>query len=79
MKIMALGLPVVATAAGGTPEVVGDGETGVLVNHRCTRLALVLHALIRDVNKWGRHKRMRRKGFLCSLVKILYCAKLNMS
>ena len=31
LEAMAAGVPVIATAAGGTPEVVRDGETGILV------------------------------------------------
>ncbi|HEY8002315.1 MAG TPA: glycosyltransferase [Solirubrobacterales bacterium] len=49
MEYMAAGLPVVATRVGGLPELVRDGETGVLVPARDPRaLALALAELLDD-------------------------------
>jgi glycosyltransferase involved in cell wall biosynthesis len=49
LEAMAAGLPVVATAVGGNPEVVEDGHTGVLVPPRDPRaLGEVLAALLAD-------------------------------
>lgn len=49
LEAMAASVPVVATRAGGTPEVVQDGETGVLVPSRDpARLAAALLTLTTD-------------------------------
>ena len=49
LEAMALGKPVIASRVGGTPEVVVDGETGVLVEPgNPEALARALAALLRD-------------------------------
>ena len=49
LEASAAGVPVVATAVGGTPEVVADGETGFLVaTGRPEKLAARLLQLLRD-------------------------------
>lgn len=46
LEAMALGKPVVATRVGGLPELVRDGETGILVDYTTTSLAHALNELL---------------------------------
>ena len=49
MEAMAAGLPVVSTAVGGVPELVREGETGLLVpSEDAGALARALQALVDD-------------------------------
>lgn len=63
LEAMARGLPVVATRVGGVPEVVVDGETGLLVPaHEVNALARGIVSLWNDAERgarWGRAGRQR--------------------
>jgi glycosyltransferase involved in cell wall biosynthesis len=48
VEAMAAGLPVAAVRAGGVPEVVGDGETGLLADADPHALAAVIRRLLDD-------------------------------
>ena len=64
---MAAGLPVVATGVGGTPEVVIDGETGVLVPARApTALAQALTGLVHSPERRSQLGRAGRARVVAS-------------
>jgi glycosyltransferase involved in cell wall biosynthesis len=55
LEAMAVGLPVVATGVGGTPEVVADGETGLLVPPRDPDgLSQAIARMLHDPELWRR-------------------------
>jgi glycosyltransferase involved in cell wall biosynthesis len=60
LEAMAMGLPVVATNVGGTPELVKDGETGILVPYNApNRMAQAIIDLIQNKEQAAA---MGRKG-----------------
>lgn len=62
LEAMAQGKPVVATPVGGTPELVVDGETGLLVPPRDpTRLAQAIRGLLADPDRAARLGRAGRE------------------
>jgi glycosyltransferase involved in cell wall biosynthesis len=59
LEAMRAGVAVVATRSGAVPEIVADGETGLLVSHDDAALAGALGALVADP---GRAEAMGRAG-----------------
>jgi glycosyltransferase involved in cell wall biosynthesis len=60
LEAQALGVPVIATAAGGTPEVVRDGETGVLIQPGDERALTA--AILRLLRSADERKRLGTNG-----------------
>jgi len=72
IEAMAAGVPLVATRVGGLPDIVADGETGVLVAPRdAGELSRAIVALAADRKRrsaMGRAATKRARGFMASAV-----------
>ena len=65
LEAMAAGVPIVATAVGGIPEIVGDGEAGVLIGEppRADELVTALRPLLADAAERARLGQAGRRRY----------------
>ena len=65
IEAMATGLPIVATAVGGVPDMIDDGKTGLLVDINKDQIAEALRKLAKDSNLRMRLGKAARDASVC--------------